>query len=37
MNLVVVGFGFYEILARPQTAYDWRDALFTDYGNPLLI
>jgi hypothetical protein len=37
LNLVVVGFGFYEILAHPQTAYDWRRALFTNYGNPLLI
>jgi len=37
LNLVVVGFGFYEILTHPQTLDDWQRALFTNYGNPLLM
>jgi hypothetical protein len=37
LNLVVVGIGFYEILTHPQTVADWQDALFTNYGNPLLM
>ncbi|MDQ3184144.1 MAG: amino acid transporter, partial [Actinomycetota bacterium] len=37
LNLVVVGFGFYEILTHPQTVDDWQRALFTNYGNPLLM
>ena len=37
LNLVVVGVGFYEIAQNPQTVTDWRNALFADYGNPLLM
>src|SRR5829696_2915554 len=37
LNLVVVGIGFYEILTHPQTVADWQRALFTNYGNPLLM
>ena len=37
LNLLVVGVGFYEILTHPQTVADWQDALFTNYGNPLLM
>src|SRR5215210_4739481 len=37
LNLVVVGFGFYEILTHPQTVADWQRALFTNYSNPLLM
>jgi len=37
LNLVVVGFGFYEIFTHPQTVADWQRALFTNYGNPLLM
>ncbi len=37
LNLVVVGFGFYEIVTHPQTVDDWQRALFTNYGNPLLM
>jgi hypothetical protein len=37
LNLVVVGVGFYNILAEPQHLADWRGSLFSDYGNPLAI
>jgi hypothetical protein len=37
LNLLVVGAGFYEIATRPQEIGRWRDALFANYGNPLLI
>ena len=37
LNLVVVGVGFYGILAEPQHLADWRTSLFSDYGNPLAI
>jgi hypothetical protein len=37
LNLVVVGFGFYNILAEPQFFADWRGSLFADYGSPLAM
>ena len=37
LNLVVVAVGFYEIAGSPQTLSDWQNALFTNYGNPMLI
>src|SRR5215213_4643890 len=37
LNLLVVGVGFYEIATHPQQIVSWQDALFTNYGNPLLI
>jgi hypothetical protein len=37
LNLLVVGVGFYEIATRPQEIVRWQDALFTNYGNPLLM
>jgi hypothetical protein len=37
LNLLVVGVGFYEILTDLQTVADWQDALFANYGNPLLM
>jgi len=37
LNLIVVGVGFYEIATHPQDVVRWRDALFTNYGNPLLM
>ena len=36
-NLVVVTTGFYEIFTVPGTLASWRDALFADYGNPLVM
>src|ERR687896_1471260 len=37
LNLLVVGVGFYEIATHPHTVVRWQDALFTNYGNPLLM
>jgi hypothetical protein len=37
LNLLVVGVGFYEIATHPQEVVHWQDALFTNYGNPLLM
>jgi hypothetical protein len=37
LNLVVVGAGFYQILVQPEVFAGWRDALFTNYGNPLAM
>jgi len=37
LNLVVVAVGLYDIATHPQTVVDWRDALFEDYGNPLMM
>ena len=37
LNLVVVAVGFYEILSSPQYLSDWQNALFTDYGDPLVM
>ncbi len=36
-NLVVVGAGFYEIFAHPHSFVGWRDALLSNYGNPLTM
>ena len=37
LNLLVVGVGFYEMAAHPQKVVNWQDALFANYGNPLLM
>ena len=37
LNLVVVAVGFYEIATHPQSVVSWQDALFSNYGNPLLM
>jgi hypothetical protein len=37
LNLVVVAVSFYEISMHPQGVTDWSDALFSNYGNPLLM
>jgi hypothetical protein len=37
LNLVVVVTGFYEIFAQPHEFAGWRDALFSNYGNPLMM
>jgi hypothetical protein len=37
LNLLVVGVGFYEIATHPQKVVSWQDALFANYGNPLLM
>ena len=37
LNIVVVAFGFYEITMHPRSVIDWQAALFSNYGNPLLM
>jgi hypothetical protein len=37
LNLVVVTVGFYEIATHPQSLTDWTGALFSTYGNPLIM
>ena len=37
LNIVVMAVGFYEIATHPQNVVDWQDALFSNYGNPLLM
>ena len=37
LNLVVVAVGFYEIATHPQSLTDWTGALFSNYGNPLVM
>jgi hypothetical protein len=37
LNLVVVAVGLYEIATHPQTVVVWQNALFEDYGNPLMM
>ena len=29
--------GFYEITTHPQSVVDWQEALFANYGNPLVM
>ena len=37
LNLVVVTVSFYEITMHPRGVTDWSNALFSNYGNPLLM
>jgi hypothetical protein len=37
LNAVVVAVGIYEITAHPQNIVGWQDALFSNYGNPLVM
>jgi hypothetical protein len=37
LNIVVVVVGFYEIATHPQNVAGWQNALFSNYGNPLLM
>jgi hypothetical protein len=37
LNLVVVVAGFYEMTTHPQNVISWQDALFSNYGNPLVM
>jgi hypothetical protein len=37
LNLIVVFVGFYEILTNPHTVVHWQNALFSAYGNPLMM
>jgi hypothetical protein len=37
LNLVVVTVGLYTAATNPQTIGDWQNALFANYGNPLVM
>ncbi|HET7271318.1 MAG TPA: amino acid permease [Rubrobacter sp.] len=37
VNLVVVAAGFYQVFSHPHTFVGWQDALFSNYGNPLMM
>ncbi|MCW5852453.1 MAG: amino acid transporter [Anaerolineae bacterium] len=37
LNLVVVGVGLYEMVTHPTVLANWRQNLFTEHGNPLLM
>ena len=37
LNLIVVFVGFYEIATSSHTVVHWQNALFSRYGNPLLM
>jgi hypothetical protein len=37
LNLIVVFVGFYEILTNPHMVVHWQNALFSAYGNPLMM
>src|SRR5215213_618981 len=37
LNLVVVGAGVYECVTHPQEVAHWQEALFSNYGNPLMM
>jgi hypothetical protein len=37
LNMIVVAVGFYEIVTHPQNVVSWQDALFSNYGNPLVM
>src|SRR5215203_1525363 len=37
LNLIVVAVGFYEIATSPHTVVRWQNALFSAYGNPLMM
>jgi hypothetical protein len=37
LNLIVVAVGLYESATNPRIVADWTEALFADYGNPLVM
>jgi hypothetical protein len=37
LNLVVVFVGFYHIAIHPEALSNWKNALFTSHGNPLMM
>src|SRR5918997_5569441 len=37
LNLVIVTVGLYESVTHPQYVANWSEALFTSYGNPLVM
>lgn len=37
LNVIVVGVGLWQIVLQPRTVSDWVTALFSTYGNPLMM
>ncbi|HEY9871979.1 MAG TPA: hypothetical protein V6D12_00990, partial [Candidatus Obscuribacterales bacterium] len=37
LNLVVIGFGVYQILIHPEAIASWQSALLTQHSNPLMM
>ncbi|HET8676829.1 MAG TPA: amino acid transporter [Blastocatellia bacterium] len=37
LNLVIIGFGFYKITLEPHLVVDWKNALFTSHGSPVMM
>lgn len=37
LNLVVIGFGVYQIVIHPEAIASWQSALFTQHSNPLMM
>ena len=37
LNLVVIGLGFYKIALEPHLVVDWKNALFTSHGSPVMM
>lgn len=37
LNVVVVGYGFYELATHAEKLPEWKTALFTSHGSPLLM
>jgi hypothetical protein len=37
LNLIVIGVGLYEVATHPDKLTNWMSALFSGYGNPLMM
>ncbi len=37
LNTLVVGYGIYQVATHPSVFGDWKTALFTQHGNPLMM
>lgn len=37
LNVIVVGYGLYEVALHPLRFQDWHDALFQQHGNPMMM
>ncbi|HEU5014113.1 MAG TPA: hypothetical protein VFT66_16440 [Roseiflexaceae bacterium] len=37
LNLIIIGYGMYVVFTHPLAISNWEAALFTNYGNPLLM
>ncbi|HJR07093.1 MAG TPA: hypothetical protein VJ842_07545 [Pyrinomonadaceae bacterium] len=37
LNVIVLGVGFYQLARQPHLIVDWKNALFTSHGNPLMM